>query len=70
VKGVTCPACGRACYELGNGKLSQHKTDQYVWGQRAGGRVRERCVYSGGTWADAEARIAPLRRLLIDKGLR
>jgi len=63
--GVTCPRCGQHCY-LNNGRLSEHKTDQYAPGQRPGGKVRERCVYSGGTWFDATAHISPTRRALLD----
>lgn len=68
--GITCPKCGCGCYEFIDGTLSEHLTDNYVWGQRKGGKIRERCVYSGGTFADAEARITPLRRTMIDNHAR
>jgi hypothetical protein len=64
---LTCPGCGQLCYERRDGKLSEHKTAFYVPGQRPGGRIRERCYYSGGTWQDARDRISPLRRGLLDR---
>lgn len=66
-RGTTCPGCQQPCRELNNGKLSEHKTANYVCGQRPGGRLRERCVYSGGTWQDARDRISPLRRSMLDR---
>jgi hypothetical protein len=65
--GVTCPVCNQPCRERRDGKLSEHKTPFYVLGQRAGGRLRERCPYSGGTWQDAEDRITPLKRRRLDR---
>lgn len=67
LKHVTCPRCDQPCYELAGHLLSEHKTDQFVPGQHLGGRVRERCVYAGGTYADAVAHIPPLRRKMIDE---
>lgn len=69
-RGLICPACGEPCYEYTNGKLSEHKTDNFVPGQRAGGRVRERCIYSDGTWDDARKHVTPLRRKMIDEHAR
>lgn len=65
--GVTCPVCKQPCYERNDGKLSEHKTPFYVLGQRAGGRLRERCPYSGGTRQDAKDKITPLRRARINR---
>lgn len=64
---MICPGCGQVCRELKTGVLSEHRTQFYVCGQRPGGRIRERCVYSGGTWRDAKDRISPLRRRLLDR---
>lgn len=68
--GVTCPACGQGCYEYTDWTLSEHKTPYFVPGQPPGGKVRERCVYSGGTWADAKAKITPWRRKVLDDNAR
>lgn len=65
--GVTCPGCGQFCYQRNNGMLSEHKTANYVLGQARGGRRKERCVYSGGTWEDAKAKITPLRRMQMSR---
>lgn len=67
---VICPGCGQPCRALKNGKMSEHKTANYVAGQRRGGRIRERCVYSGGTFHDARLRISPLRRAMLDRAAR
>ena len=64
---MTCPACKQPCRELKSGVLSEHKTPFYVLGQARGGRVRERCPYSGGTWQDAKDKITPLRRRRLDR---
>lgn len=64
---MICPGCKQPCRVLKSGKLSEHKTANYVAGQRPGGRIRERCVYSGGTPRDAAARISPLRRAILDR---
>jgi hypothetical protein len=65
--GVTCPVCKQPCKERRDGLLSEHKTPFYVLGQQRGGRRRERCPYSGGTWKDAKDRITPLRRRQLDR---
>lgn len=65
--GVTCPRCHTFCYELSNGTLSEHKTDRILPGQPPRRAVRERCVYSGGTWIDAKLRITPLQRQVLDR---
>lgn len=67
VSRVTCPRCGQVCYEFPGHILSEHKTDRVVPGQRDGHRVRERCVYAGGTYADAAAHITPQHRKIIDE---
>lgn len=65
---ATCPRCGQECWLFGHRRvLSEHKTDQLVPHQHPGGRVRERCAYAGGTYADAVAHISPLRRKMIDE---
>jgi hypothetical protein len=65
--GVICPSCKQPCRELANGTLSEHKTQFYVSGQPRGGRLRERCPYSGGTWQDAKDGITPLKRRRLDR---
>lgn len=66
VAGITCPRCGGFCYELADGTMSDHKTDQFIFGQKRHGRIRERCVYGGGTYQDANNKITPLKRKMID----
>lgn len=65
---MICPRCGRHCRIGKGGKMSEHKTDNYALGQHPNGRVRERCVYSGGTLQDARDKITTLRRAMIDRG--
>lgn len=67
--GGTCPVCRQPCRLYGE-RIGEHKTDMYALGQARGGRVRERCVYSGGTWSDAKLRVSPLVRRMLDLGYR
>jgi hypothetical protein len=64
-----CPVCHQPCSFRGE-RISEHRTDMFVLGQPRGGRRRERCVYSGGTWADAKLRVTPLARRMLDRGYR
>lgn len=66
--GTTCPRCRQYARLIKGGtSLGEHKTEYYVMGQIRGGRRRERCPYSGGTLADAQASIPPLRRKTNDR---
>lgn len=47
--------------------LTDHKTDQYAFGQPRNGRRREWCVYSGGTLDDAKNGITPLQRKMMNE---
>lgn len=64
-RGGMCPACGQPCRLYGE-RLGEHRTEFYV----LGGRRRERCVYSGGTWADAKVRVPPFARRMLNRGYR
>lgn len=65
---TTCPRCRQYARLIKGGThLGEHKTEHYAIGQRPGGRIRERCPYSGGTFADAQASIPPLRRRTNDR---
>ena len=64
-----CPACKQPCTFRGE-IIGEHRTEMYALGQPRGGRVRERCVYSGGTWADAKLRVPPRARRMLDRGYR
>lgn len=66
VAGITCPRCKQFCYELSDGTISFHQTDQYVPGQSHRGRRKENCPYGGGTRKDAKNKITPLRRRILD----
>jgi len=63
VAGMICPRCHCFCFRMNDGTLNIHRTDFYALGTNR----KERCVYSGGTLADAEASITPLRRRTIDR---
>lgn len=65
VAGMTCPRCKCFCFHMSDGTLNEHRTDFYALGTNR----KERCVYSGGTVADAEASITPLRRRAIEAGV-
>lgn len=58
---VICGGCGAGCWELNTGVLSEHRTGMYT---ESG--ARERCIYSGGTWADARTKITPRQRVRLD----
>lgn len=58
IGGCTCPQCHQYSSLLTGDVLGEHRTDLYALGSNR----KERCPYSGGTWADAKAGISPLQR--------
>ena len=60
---MRCPRCQQFCYRLTGDVLSEHKGDSFAPFRN----YRERCVYSGGTIADAQQSITPLRRRRMDR---
>lgn len=68
--GTVCPVCRQPCRLLAGDRLGEHKSDMYAIGQVRGGRIRERCIYSGGTWSDARLRVPPYARRMLNRGYR
>lgn len=53
--GTTCPQCKQHAHLRRDGTMAEHRTEFYVWGQKPGGRRRERCAFAGVTPEEAEA---------------
>lgn len=62
--GTKCPKCKQYAGLTRKGLLAEHHTDVYEYGQKPGGRRRQKCGYGGVTPDEARAGITTLTKLV------